>query len=416
MIANYVWEGIGNFDQRTPPTPSSSAILVSMTSTRKYDIILLGASGFTGGLTAHYLTTHAPAEAKIALAGRSRSKLDSVAATLTRAVDIVEVDVNDPASVQAMAAATRVVITTVGPYILYGESVVKACAEAGTDYVDLTGEPEFVDTMYLKYHEVAVRSGARVIHACGFDSIPHDLGAQFTVDQLPEDVPISVRGYVTMNGTFSGGTAASALEAMSRMGSAKKAHGLRMAAETPLVGRKVRVKVGRPGKSDDTNRWTLPMPTVDPQVVADSARRSLRYGPDFSYGHFLDSKNFLGTVSMLAGLGVIASLARVGPVRRWMSNRVPPGTGPSEQKRAASSFRVRFYGEGGGTSVVTEVAGGDPGYGETAKMLSESALCLAFDSLPVTSGQQTTASAMGAALRRRLQAQGITFEVLTKSL
>jgi short subunit dehydrogenase-like uncharacterized protein len=118
---------------------------------------------------------------------------------------------------------------------------------------------------------------------------------------------------------------------------------------------------------------------------------------------------------MVVGIGFIAGLAQVGPVRRWMSNRVPPGTGPSEEKRAASWFKVRFFGEGGGVKVVTEVAGGDPGYGETAKMISESALCLAFDDLPKTSGQQTTASAMGSALRARLEARGITFTVLPAS-
>ncbi|NBV26151.1 MAG: saccharopine dehydrogenase, partial [Actinobacteria bacterium] len=286
------------------------------------------------------------------------------------------------------------------------------CAEAGTDYVDLTGEPEFVDLMYVKYNATAEKSGARLIHACGFDSIPHDLGAQFTVEQLPEGVPLTVRGYVTANGTFSGGTAASALEAMSRMSESKKAHTARVAAEPLPAGRTAKVVAGKPGKSRDTGRWSLPMPTIDPEIVLNSARRVDRFGPDFSYSHNLDSKSFIGTASMVVGIGFIAGMAQVGPVRRWMSNRVPPGTGPSEEKRAASWFKVRFFGEGGGVKVVTEVAGGDPGYGETAKMISESALCLAFDDLPTTSGQQTTASAMGSALRTRLITKGITFTVI----
>ena len=155
------------------------------------------------------------------------------------------------------------------------------------------------------------------------------------------------------------------------------------------------------------------MPTVDPEIVINSARRVERYGPDFSYSHNLDTKNLVGTVGMVGGIGLIATLAQLGPVRRWMSSRVPQGTGPSEEKRASSWFKVRFYGESGDVKVVTEVAGGDPGYGETAKMISESALCLAFDKLPVTSGQQTTASAMGATLRQRLQDKGITFTVIS---
>ena len=383
-----------------------------MTTSRSFDITLLGATGFTGGLAAEYLAANAPADAKLALAGRNRAKLEAVAASLGRDVAIIVVDNTDDASVKAMAEATRVVMTTVGPYILHGEPVVRACAEAGTDYVDLTGEPEFVDLMYVKYNATAEKSGARLIHACGFDSIPHDLGAQFTVEQLPEGVPLAVRGYVTANGTFSGGTAASALEAMSRMSESKQAHTARVAAESVPADRKARVIASKPGKSRDTGRWSLPMPTVDPEIVLNSAHRIDRYGPDFSYSHNLDAKNFIGTASMLIGIGFIAGLAQVGPVRRWMSNRVPPGTGPSEEKRAASWFKVRFFGEGGGVKVVTEVAGGDPGYSETAKMISESALCLAFDDLPKTSGQQTTASAMGSALRARLEARGITFTVI----
>lgn len=383
-----------------------------MNSSRQYDVTLLGATGFTGGLAAKYLAANAPADAKLALAGRNRAKLEAVAASLGREVAIIVVDNTDDASVRAMAEATRVVMTTVGPYILHGEPVVRACAEAGTDYVDLTGEPEFVDLMYVKYNATAEQSGARLIHACGFDSIPHDLGVQFTVEQLPEGVPVTMRGYVTANGTFSGGTAASALEAMSRMSESKKAHAARVAAEPVPAGRTAKVIAGKPGKSRDTGRWSLPMPTVDPEIVLNSARRIDRFGPDFSYSHNLDAKNFIGTASMVVGIGFIAGLAQVGPVRRWMSNRVPPGTGPSEEKRAASWFKVRFFGEGGGVKVVTEVAGGDPGYGETAKMISESALCLAFDDLPTTSGQQTTASAMGSALRSRLEAKGITFTVI----
>ena len=384
-----------------------------MTLSRTYDITLLGATGFTGGLAAHYLAANAPREVRIALAGRNRTKLEQLAASLGRDVATIVVDVTDDESLKAMAEASRVVMTTVGPYILHGEPVVRACAQAGTDYVDLTGEPEFVDLMYVKYHDVAVATGARLIHACGFDSIPHDLGAQFTVEQLPEGGSISVRAYVSASGTFSGGTAASALEAMSRMKESKRAHAARIAAEIVPAARSAKVVAGKPSRSKDTGRWSVPMPTVDPEIVINSARRVERYGPDFSYSHNLDTKNLVGTVGMVGGIGLIATLAQLGPVRRWMSSRVPQGTGPSEEKRASSWFKVRFYGESGDVKVVTEVAGGDPGYGETAKMISESALCLAFDNLPVTSGQQTTASAMGATLRQRLQDKGITFTVIS---
>ncbi|HEY2771981.1 MAG TPA: saccharopine dehydrogenase NADP-binding domain-containing protein, partial [Solirubrobacteraceae bacterium] len=182
------------------------------TNERDYDIVVFGATGFTGALTAEYLARHGPAGTRWALAGRSRQKLESVRANLAEIdtacaeLPLLSADVTDADSLRAVAESTKVVITTVGPYILYGEPLVAACAAAGTDYVDLTGEPEFVDRMWLGYHEQAQRSGARLVHSCGFDSIPYDLGALFTVEQLPEQTPISLECFVRVGGTFSGGT------------------------------------------------------------------------------------------------------------------------------------------------------------------------------------------------------------------
>ena len=190
---------------------------------RRFDIVLFGATGFTGGLTGEYLAANAPTETRWALAGRNMSKLEDVRRRLAAEhpaaaeLELLRADVNDPDSVRAIAEATKVVITTVGPYIRYGEPLVAACAAAGTDYVDLTGEPEFVDAMWLRYDDAARRSGARIIHSCGFDSIPYDLGVLYTVEQLPEGVPIKVDGFVQAGGTFSGGTYHSAINAFARV-------------------------------------------------------------------------------------------------------------------------------------------------------------------------------------------------------
>jgi short subunit dehydrogenase-like uncharacterized protein len=192
---------------------------------RLYDIVVFGATGFTGALTAEYLAARAPAETRWALAGRNMDKLEQVRARLGarfRDLPLLRADVTDQDSVRSVADATRVVITTVGPYIRYGEPLVAACAAAGTDYVDLTGEPEFVDRMWLGYHEQAVASGARIVHSCGFDSIPYDLGVQFTVEQLPEGVPISVEGFMRVNASVSGGTYQSSIEIVSRLRSSAK--------------------------------------------------------------------------------------------------------------------------------------------------------------------------------------------------
>jgi short subunit dehydrogenase-like uncharacterized protein len=374
---------------------------------RPHDVVLFGATGFTGALTAEYLAGNAGG-ARIALAGRNRSKLEKLGTEFP----LLHADVEDPDSLREMAESARVVITTVGPYIKYGEPLVAACAEAGTDYVDLTGEPEFVDLMYVRHHTRAAETGARIVHCCGFDSIPHDLGAYFTVKELPEDVPIKVEGFVRAGGTLSGGTLESALTAFSRVRQLAKASSERKRIEPRPKGRRARGIRGTPKRQFALGAWALPMPTIDPMVVVRSARALDRYGPDFSYGHYFTLKRLPVAVGLPVGMAGLFAVAQVPPARRWILSRRKPGEGPSPEQRAKGWFKVRFEGEGGGKRVVTEVSGGDPGYGDTAKMLAESALCLAQDDLPETAGQVTTATAMGDALTERLQRAGISFEVL----
>ncbi|HEX3841441.1 MAG TPA: saccharopine dehydrogenase NADP-binding domain-containing protein [Acidimicrobiales bacterium] len=384
-----------------------------MTDTdRSYDIALLGATGFTGRLIAQYLADHAPATTRIVLAGRHLDKLEPIANRLGRPVATARVDVTDPPSVRALAESTRVLITTVGPYMEHGEPVIAACAVAGTDYLDLTGEPAFLDLMYLKYHDTAAATGARLVHSCGFDSMPHDLGAQFTVEQLPEDVPLTVTGTVRVKGTFSGGTAASALTILSSYRAAQIVHAERMRVEPAAPDRRATAVTARVGKDPDGDGWLLPMPTIDPLIVAQSARGLARYGPDFSYSHRLAVPNPVVGAGMAVGAVALFGLSHLRPAREALLKLRPSGSGPSDAQRAAAWFNVRFVGEGGGKKVFTEVAGGDPGYTETSKMISEAALCLAYDDLPSTAGQVTTAIAMGGVLRDRLVRAGMTFRIL----
>jgi short subunit dehydrogenase-like uncharacterized protein len=376
---------------------------------REHDIVLFGATGFTGALTAAYLAQNAGEGVRWALAGRNRAKLEALAKRLGVDVPLVHADSTDEASLRTLAESTRVVITTVGPYVTYGEPMVAACAKAGTDYVDLTGEPEFVDRMYLLHHREAAKSGARIVHACGFDSIPHDLGALFTVEQLPEGVPLEIRGYVRAGGKPSGGTFHSAMTAFTRVRQTQQAHRERKKAQPRDESRRVSL-VAKPHRA--LGYWAVPMPTIDPQVIAASARALERYGPDFTYGHYAAVKRLPIAVGGVGGLVSLFAMAQVPPVRKLLLGRLSPGDGPSEEERGKGWFKVRFVGEGGGKRVLTEVAGGDPGYTETSKMLAESALCLAQDDLPPTSGQVTTAVAMGDALIARLQRAGITFRVV----
>lgn len=379
---------------------------------RDLDIVIFGATGFTGGLTAEYLARHAPDGLRWGIAGRSRDKLEAVRDRLgVDDLELIVADSTDASSLADLAARTKVVISTVGPYLKYGEPLVAACAEAGTDYVDLTGEPEFVDRMYVAHHATAERTGARLVHACGFDSIPHDLGALFTVQQLGSDVPIRLRGVVRSGGTFSGGTFHSALEQMSRPKQMREAMAARRRVEPRPEGRRSKAVQGKPHKDPVLGYWLLPLPTIDPFVVARSGAARADYGPDFRYSHYAGTKTLRYAAGGAAAVGLLTVAAQVGPLRKLLGDRIDPGTGPDEAKREKSWFTVDFVGEAGGRTVHTRVKGGDPGYTETAKMLAESALSLALDDNPQTAGQVTTATAMGENLTTRLQAAGITFEV-----
>ncbi len=391
------------------------------TTSRVYDVVLFGATGYAGGLVAEYLAHHAPAQMRWALAGRNQTKLEGVRSALTAInpqlaqLELIDADTGKPDSMRRIAESARVVITTVGPYIQYGEPLVAACAAAGTDYVDLTGEPEFVDRMWLGYHEQAQRSGARIVHCCGFDSIPHDLGALFTVLQLPASVPVRIEGHVRAGGRFSAGTYHSAIHAFSRMRLHGQVQRERRAREPLPEGRQIGSLEGGVHRDPAGGGWLVPAPTIDPQIVRRSAVALDRYGPDFRYGHYFQLERFSHVAGLFAGVGALVALAQMGPTRRWLLGRLESGEGPTPAQRAKGWFKVRFIGEGGGRRVVTEVSGGDPGYAETAKMLSEAAMCLAFDELPKRCGQLTPAVAMGESLLHRLQKAGIRFEVVEKS-
>jgi len=392
-----------------------------MEGSRPYDLVLFGATGFTGGLTADYLAAHGPATMRWAIAGRNRSKLDAVAARLAAAApeapkpDIIVADAADREALRQAAESTRVVITTIGPYALHGGPLVAACAAAGADYVDLTGEPEFVDRVWVDHHAEAEKSGARIVHCCGFDSIPHDLGAYFTVQQLPEGVPLKVNGYARSNARFSGGTYHSAINGFARARQTLAAAKERRRLEQRPAGREVHAAPARIHHDGSLGGWTVPLPTIDGVIIRRSAAGLDRYGPDFTYGHHMVAKHLATVGAIAGGVGTVGLLAQLPPTRKLLLKMKAPGEGPDEAQRERSWFKVTFVGEGGGKRVVTEVSGGDPGYGETSKMLAESGLCLAFDELPERSGQLTPAVAMGDALLARLQKVGIEFRVLESS-
>lgn len=386
-----------------------------MASERKYDIVIFGATGFTGGLTAEYLAEHAPRELTWAVAGRSEAKLRDVQQRLSSRAcppdGIVVADISDEASIRAMARSTRVLTTTVGPFDELGEPIVRACVEEGTDYLDITGEPQFVDRTIERYDAEARERGVKIVSCCGFDSIPHDLGVLFTVEQLPRGVPLKIEGFVRSRGTFSGGTWHSAIRAF---GQAREY--ARSRKKAPRQDGERRVRGVRPAVhyEKEIGAWACPLPTIDPQVVLRSARLLDEYGPDFTYGHYVRVKRLPTLVAGVAAVGTLFALAQLPPTRSLLLKVKDRGEGPSEEQRARSWFRVTFLARAGGRTLLTEVAGGDPGYTETSKMLAESALCLALERerTPELTGVITPAAAMGRPLIERLERAGITFRVL----
>ena len=382
---------------------------------RDYDIVVFGATGFTGQLVCEYLASSEEiGRTRVALAGRNRAKLERLRAKLASDhpaladVALVVADSGDTASLAEMASSTRVVLTTVGPYARYGEPLVAACAEHGTDYVDLTGEPTWWREMIDRHHDRAEQTGARIVPACGFDSIPFDLGALFTAKLLPSDGPRRIRGYLSARGSVSGGTWNTALGIM---GGTRKKTGRVATKSSPRGPRRTRRRgVHRP---EELGGWAAPLPTIDPLIVRRSSRLREDLGEELGYAHYYRAHNTVQGIGLGLFVGTVFALAQVGPLRSLLGRARPPGQGPSPEQRAKSWFRVDLFGEGSGQKVHVQIRGGDPGYGETAKMIAESALSLVHDDLPERGGVLTTASVMGEKLVGRLDRAGLTFRQIT---
>jgi short subunit dehydrogenase-like uncharacterized protein len=404
-------------------------------STRRWDIVLFGATGFTGALTAEYLARHAPGNLEIALAGRSRERLEALRSRLGEAAarwGVLEADTASPASLAALAASTRVLVTTVGPYARHGLPLVEACARSGTHCCDLTGEPQFMRRSIDGWDAMAKASGARIVHACGFDSIPSDLG-MLTLHGFAKSRGLSGQfrratlAVVRIKGGFSGGTVASMVNGIEEATADRAVrrlfadpYGLSPArAQEPELGPQ-RDQVGLQ-YDRFLGRWTAPfvMASINTRVVRrTNALLGHAYGRELRYHETTVLRGLGGVFFGLAlsvGLGAVVASQLFGPTKRLVGALLPkPGEGPDKATRDAGFFQLRLEAETvEGERLHADVAGtSDPGYGETAKMLSESALCLALDEakLPHVAGVLTPATAMGMVLVDRLRAAGMTFE------
>ncbi len=411
-----------------------------MSRDRELDLVVWGATGFTGRLTAKYLLERYGAGAfRWALGGRNRSKLEQVREEIGREVrasagdlTLVVGDARDPASMASLAERTRVVCSAVGPYALYGSELVAACARSGTHYCDLTGEVFWMRRMIDAHQDEAAASGARMVHTCGFDCIPADLGVFFVQREMNarhgvacKRVKLRVAGF---SGGASGGTAATGVNMLEE---ASRDPEVRRINEEPYALNPKDRRSGPDGPDrlapeydGDFRQWTGPfiMANVDTRVVRRSnALLGHAYGTDFRYDEAMLMGD--GPVGLAKAVGLAAALGggmaamTLAPVRRLVASRLPaPGEGPSRERREAGYWDVRLLGEHPDDprkNLRARLTGDrDPGYGSTSKMLGEAAVCLALDPLSSAAGFLTPAAAMGDALLARLQQNaGITAQI-----
>ena len=411
-------------------------------SKRTFDIVVFGATGFTGRLVARYLArTHGGTGLSWAIAGRSAGRLEEIRKELARIssefaeLPIIVADSFDRPALDALARQTRVVCTTVGPYALYGEQLVAACADAGTHYCDLTGETPFIRDMIDRYHDRAVETGARIVNCCGFDSIPSDIGTlvlqNAAIERFGRPLESIEFQLVKARGGFSGGTIASLLNVLSQA----QDPAVRRVLGNPYSLNPDGQRTG-PDKGDSmgirkdpvTGHWTAPflMAPINTRVVRRSnALLDYRYGRQFRYGEVTRLKRgvtgMAAAAGMTAGLGSFMAVAAIKPTRKLLERYVlpAPGEGPSEAAIESGFFIAELMGLLDRSNVDGQLrlrvhGKGDPGYGSTAGMLSEAALCLARNEAKLTSpgGVLTPAAAMGTHLIDGLRTAGVTFEVL----
>ena len=405
------------------------------TPARQFDVIVYGATGFVGRLIARYLAEHAPQGTRIALAGRSQDRLERVRAELpaaARSWPVVVADADDPEALRAMAASTTAVATTVGPYLKYGLPLARACAESGTHYADLTGEVLFVRRVVDEDDALARQSGARIVTACGYDSVPSDLGVLLLHERAQQDGAgplLDTTLLARAKGGLSGGTIDSSRTQIDEVGAN---HSLVKVLFDPYALSPDRASEPDLGPERDpssvfvdaeTGHWVGPfvMAAFNTRIVRRSnALRDHAYGRLFRYRELsAHGRGFTGRRNALLVTGVLglALKALSHPrLRPWFDRVAPkPGEGPGAQSRESGWFRMelRATTESGRRYLAVVGAQGDPGYAATAVMLGESALCLALDGdrLPPAAGVLTPATAMGDLLVQRLRAQGFTMTV-----
>mmetsp|Transcript_46341 Transcript_46341/g.116699 ORF Transcript_46341/g.116699 Transcript_46341/m.116699 type:complete len:417 (-) Transcript_46341:127-1377(-) len=413
----------------------SSSSQTPKSGERAFDVVVYGATGFTGGLVAQYMAQHAPKKVRWAIAGRSSERLEAVRSAVSRLNDlysppIILANASDEQSLVDMALQTKVVLTTVGPFLRYGETLVKACIQAGTHYCDITGETVFVRRMIDKYHEEAKRKNVYIVPSCGCDCLFSDLGVLYVANDAQKEGRTlkNVTGFIEANAGFSGGTFHSMIGLMRdtpkrELFQMRDPYYLNPAGDDhPAASSHDNDKVGL-SYDRRVNMWTYPFPLSHPNMRTVRRTNALlknAFGPSFHYNEVSAGSSFLVGAMFVFFYYVFILLILFSPTRSLITRLGPkPGDGPSAEKRARSWLVMHVKAErDDGSKVEGRISAGDPGYTETSKMLAESAMCLAMqqDQIAKRSGIRggvvTAGSTLGMLLVDRLQKAGIPFELI----
>ena len=368
---------------------------------KEYDLIVHGATGFTGQLICDYLYNHNDSKViKWAISGRNTSKLEPISKKYN--VDLFQVDSFENKELDLIASKAKVIISVVGPYAIYGKQLIESCVNNNCHYLDITGESSFVQYIKNKYSQKAIETNTMLISCCGFESIPPDIGTYYSIKQLNEE-NIDIKCYMKTKGQISGGTWASFLN-ISSGGKIKK----KIQNNQPK-------KQGTKNKilfyNKELKKWALIFPDIDQYIIRSSSKLIDGYGQNVRFVKYMLFKSLFKVAALLVPLFFILFLAKFKISKKWLESFIPSGTGPSKEDRAKHWFEYTLIGKTEKHKIITTVKGGDPGYGETSKFVTEMGLALILDKdqLNHKKGVLTPAACAGDIMLERLQKSGIEF-------
>ena len=368
---------------------------------KKYDLIIHGATGFTGQLICEYLYNHNDSKLiKWAISGRNISKLEPISKKYN--IDLFKVDSFEEKSLDLVTSKTKAIISVVGPYAIYGKYLIESCVNNNCHYLDITGESSFVQYVKNNYSQKAIDANTILVNCCGFESIPPDIGMYYSVKQLNEE-NVKVKCYLKTKGQISGGTWASFLNHFNSKKIKKRINKASSKKE------KIQNKVIFYNK--ELKKWALIFPDIDQHIIKRSSQSIKGYGTDVQFTKYMLFNSLFKIAALLIPLFFISILAKFKRFRKWLESFIPSGTGPSEEDRKKHWFKYILVGETLNQKIVTTVQGGDPGYGETSKFITEMGLAIILnnDQLNCKKGVLTPAECAGDVMLKRLQASGIEF-------